>query len=173
MAVLVGGSFSAAVAGLALAQQPFEEELQAKADAVARMEAINSQIADAAPEAIKRIAPEVLLPDTEPIPWDQGVNETREAPIPWGVIRVNSVWGQTVGLNHFSVYAGAAEYDPSQGMIVVQTYTLTGGHLLDEDFRAPYGTGWLRIVSASGHLLSLETETGSILVFDFDSRRFL
>lgn len=80
---------------------------------------------------------------------------------------------QTIGQNHFSVFAGASETDPSQGLIVVHTYTLTGRHLLDEDYPAPSGSGALRIVSASGNRLSLRTKTGAILVFDFDLRRFL
>jgi hypothetical protein len=137
---------------------------------------------DAANEAQRAMAPKgdksmdpgapIVAPGDGAAAWDQGVFQTQEAPIPDGIITVRSLWSQTVGEVHYAVYVGASAPDPSRGLVVVQTYAVSGAHLDDEDYPAPVGLGSLWIVSASDHRLNLASESGATIVFDVDTRTF-
>jgi hypothetical protein len=146
-----------------------------KADVAHRLDAANAAARAGAPKAAKPANPQAAGPQNVAgavLAWDNGVFDTQEAPIPGGVITVTSMWGGTVGSVHYCVYAGASASDPAQGLVTVQTYAVTGEHLKDQDYPAPAGTGSLRIVSASGHRLTLVTGSGKTLVFDVDTRTF-
>jgi hypothetical protein len=125
-----------------------------------------------AAKAADRAARAARPPAGASLNWDRGVADTREAPIAKGVIDVTSVWDETVGDVHYSVYAGASPDDPGQGLIVVLTYTASGTHVRDEDYPAPAGAGTLHIDSAAGHRLNLTGSTGTAYLFDVDTRAF-
>jgi hypothetical protein len=145
-----------------------------KASVQRELDKANARQRAAAPDAQKPGTEELtgLIAPNDRIEWDQGVTDTQEAPIPKGVIAVNSAWGQTIGANHYSAYAGESVAQPGRGMIVVQTFTLGGAHVSDEDYLAPAGTATLHISYADQHVLYLKTPTGETLTFDFDKRTF-
>ena len=109
---------------------------------------------------------------TAGLAWDSGVSDTREAPIAKGVIEVTSVWNDLVAGTHYSVYAGVSPDDPGQGVVVVQTYSVSGAPLRDDDYLAPPGAGSLHIDSAVGQQLHLTGGAGKTYVFNVDTRTF-
>ncbi|MFG2169307.1 hypothetical protein [Micromonospora chersina] len=144
-----------------------------KAQVIRDLDQANADQRARAPKTTKGPRPAVpgrLAPS--PNAWDEGVFETQEAPIPSGIIKVTSRWGQTNGDVHHSVYAGSSAVDPDQGLLVVRTYAVTGEVRDTATYPAPAGTGPLRIVAAAGHRLRLSTGAGAALVFDVDTRRF-
>jgi hypothetical protein len=171
--LLLAVALGLGVAGFAWTEGRFDQERREKSGQAASYDEANRQQMASAPSGVKG-DPKLERPaDSGTIAWDQGVFETQEAPIPKGILRVTSMWGQTIGQHHFSVYAGVSISKPGQGMIVVQTYTLDGRHLSDQDYATPARAGAVRIVSARGHRLDLESDSGVRFVFDFDSRRFV
>jgi hypothetical protein len=144
-----------------------------KAQVTRDLEQVNADQRARAPKTAKGSRAAATRPlAVAPNAWDEGVFETQEAPIPAGVITVNSMWGKTNGDVHYSVYAGASRVDPGQGLLVVRTYAVTGELRDSASYPAPAGTGPLRIVAAKGHRLRLTTGTGAVLAFDVDTHRF-
>lgn len=144
-----------------------------KAQVIRDLDQANADQRARAPKMAKGPRPAVAdRPAAAPNAWDEGVFDTREAPIPSGVITVTSMWGQTDGDVYYSVYAGTSGVDPKQGLLVVRTYAVTGEFRGTASYPAPAGTGPLRIVAATGHRLRMTTGAGAALVFDVDTRRF-
>ncbi len=172
---LFGGAIGLSVAAAGWADGTHSDGAK-KAELARQLDAANDAQRAKAPKDVKPADPRAAGPAVAAgggaVAWDEGVFDTQEAPIPHGIITITSMWGQTVGDYHYAVYAGASASDPSQGLVIVQTYAVTGAHLTDEDYPAPAGTGPLRVVSANGHRLSLTSGSGAALVFDVDTRRF-
>jgi hypothetical protein len=93
---------------------------------------------------------------------------------------ITSIWYEEIGNQRTIVYAGALRDNPgvttaaSQGVVIVQVETLDHAQLPGGGtFSTPLQVGAVRIVSARGERLTLQTISGATFYFDVPTRQFV
>lgn len=148
-------------------------EQDAKAAAIASMQAANTYQRAHAPKSAKPDPAARTPAACDPIGWDEGVSDTQEAPIPKGVIRVNSVWASTFDNHHYAVYAGVSAADSTQGLMMVLTYSPCGVLIHAVAHPTPNRHGAVHIAAAHGHRLTLVDSSGAPqATFDVDTGHY-
>jgi hypothetical protein len=111
---------------------------------------------------------------------DGRVRTIREAPPGMGQrFGTADTWLGKVAGKEYTVFAGASERPPSSGKayrseLRVYEVTESGPPLLDGEYNPPGdGRELLKIVSARGAVLKLETRPGTYLYFDMARRTFV
>lgn len=95
-----------------------------------------------------------------------------------------NAWQTLLGNRVITVYSGALDENPAQGVVVVFTRTLPNpaapAHELDPEFEAseeqyltPRKLGSVRIVAERGGLIELQAAQGGTSTFNLASRRFV
>jgi hypothetical protein len=119
-----------------------------------------------APQNRTGVPPAELASDPEP-EWTTGIIEGHPAPFPQSRFHQQNQWQEVIGGLHVNVYAGSLGRDPFQGAVIVQR---TGADLMHpapaQTFLTPQRAGAVRIISASGNVLTLRAETGDLFTFD-------
>jgi hypothetical protein len=87
--------------------------------------------------------------------------------------RVEDQWGDVDGDVLLRVFVGAygsAGPEPGTGVVVAASVNWTTGEFLwMKEVAAPVGTTLLHIMSADGHVLTLQTDDGETFTFDADT----
>ena len=94
------------------------------------------------------------------------------APYPSTQFVAYSQWQEIFGGRHVTVYTGGSRYGSAVGMVVVMLTSLDGLDNSFEHYTFPQAGGALRIKSATGLTLILESSAGRSFTFDVPSRQF-
>ena len=118
----------------------------------------------AAPAAPKH--PGFLMPAASAaIPWRSGIIASGLAPLPGAVYDFANQWHGNLNGRHVIVYAGALRRQPSQGVLVVTSFSLDGTAGAAPQVLTLPGSGAVRIASAAGTTLTVATASGRTLPF--------
>lgn len=97
--------------------------------------------------------------------WDEGVFYQHQNTLPTGAMRSTSVFEKVIDSTYYTAYVGADYDSPVDGLIIVQTFSLCGRHIDDEEYAVP-GAGSLTITSASGTTMYITSDKDVVLSFD-------
>jgi hypothetical protein len=120
----------------------------------------------------KRVLKARPVADAEP-PWRTGIIESGLAPFPAAEFTFENQWQNVAKGHHVNVYVGSDAEDAAQGVVVVERTTLDGASSDGPDvYTAPGAVGSLRIVSARGVVLTLQSASGETFTFNVESGDF-
>jgi hypothetical protein len=135
-----------------------------------------AKVAEDDPEAVASSKNGPVPANSTPEPWPQGLFDHAVAPVPPGEYLFQNQWQWDLDGHHVQVFAGQiGRNSPEAGRGVIwaleTSFDLTplsaGGF-----FKAPPGTGSLRIVSYDGTILQLISDGGQSFQFDAESLGF-
>jgi len=87
---------------------------------------------------------------------------------PWQV-QISNRWQGWDGDVKVQVLAGKQSMDPQHGVIFVWRSDVSDSW---QSYAAPDGIGGLRIISVNGSLLTLQSEDGKTLIFDWKNGKY-
>jgi hypothetical protein len=105
-------------------------------------------------------------PITPTVSQSSGIVESGFALLPPRTYVINNQWhGMESGM-YIGVYAGSEWQDPTQGLVVVREASPDYSAQSMNNWLAPPHVGTLRIIAASGHILTLQAPNGARFTFD-------
>jgi hypothetical protein len=115
---------------------------------------------------------ETIAPVLTERPWPSGIFRASDYPDTFKSYIFHTVWFGTSNGNLLMAYSGAYIANPTQGVIMVQMMQRGQGLIpgVGGFYNAPAAAGSLRIISANGHVLTLQSDSGDSFLFDADSR---
>jgi len=122
----------------------------------------------AAPRTPKPIAP--APPEGGPA---RGIVESSQGPFPGGLYAIQNQWQDEVGFRWVQVYAGSLYSDPQQGILVVRISSLDWSQSTVAGVYLAGHSGSLKIVAASGSILTVQSLSGVVSRFDASTQRFV
>ena len=182
MAVVLVGVLILVMTASTLAQQLGPaSQLKLTPDKIAALnsEAAKMATARAAPQPPKRVstAPNVKLVPTVPAHPEkqagQGTIVESDFSIFLKTFPVENQWHEKMGANQLAVYAGATAKEPAQGLIAVVVTDHFGTVLQQNFYSTPTKDGPVRVVSAVGERLTLQSKSAATFTFDIPSRQFV
>jgi hypothetical protein len=91
-------------------------------------------------------------------PWPAGIFQDREAPMPASQFQAVNRWQGEVGNRRLAVYAGYQGTDPTRGLLLILSYNNKSIDPQARLIERP-GDGALRILGASGHVLTIRSNS--------------
>jgi hypothetical protein len=103
--------------------------------------------------------PAMARPAEQPEPaWPAGIFQDREAPMPASQFQAVNRWQGEVGNRRLAVYAGYQGTDPTRGLLLILSYDNKSVDAQGKLIQRP-GDGALRILGASGHVLTIRSNS--------------
>jgi hypothetical protein len=97
---------------------------------------------------------------------------------PHGLV-ITTQWRDLVNGQRTFLFAGArqdtsgANPDASQGLVIVQTYSIDLSNFNSIEYEAPGRIGMLYVTEAESHRVTLTSQTGKSIYFDVMTRQFV
>lgn len=88
------------------------------------------------------------------------------------LIEVENLWVDVVDGRRVQVTVGAPDDDPSQGVVIVRTSSLTGTDAESGVYYTPTKSGAVKVTAASGAEVTLQAANGAVYIFDVRTRTF-
>ena len=150
------------------------ESLMEKIELVQRVEqAQESGSIAPAPKTAPEFDSQTLMKAVPQI--ETGIFPGSEGMVRPSLAEINNYWQGVVAGQIVQAFAGSSSDDPQQGVIVVVTSSMdpASSDIHFDVVPAPGETGSIHAVSETNGVLTLENETGTILLFSVAEKRFL